>query len=240
MAIQVNGTTVIDNSRQLTNIASVDATTASAFSSAGVGGNKSWNVVSTYTNNTERSGTYNSGSTTLGTLPSSPQVKAFGAHIKFDGKVTTNNGTQQWNCKFIFSNSNSMSSNSYYLFSNWDYTSGYWPSINAYHTFEFAQAFFVNPEAYNMSTNGTSAAFGQETGGFYYGNNSTSISATSFPQRTIFAGSWANLGTPTVTNSNFPSFTPSSTIYTGFHLNATGGYSSGYIRNVSVKLIALY
>ena len=38
MAIQVNGTTVIDNSRQLTNIASVDSTTKSAIESAGVGG----------------------------------------------------------------------------------------------------------------------------------------------------------------------------------------------------------
>lgn len=38
MAIQVNGTTVIDNSRNLTNIASVDATTAAAIGAAGVGG----------------------------------------------------------------------------------------------------------------------------------------------------------------------------------------------------------
>ena len=38
MAIQVNGTTVIDNSRNLTNIASVDATTAAAIGNAGVGG----------------------------------------------------------------------------------------------------------------------------------------------------------------------------------------------------------
>lgn len=38
MAIQVNGTTVINNSRQLTNIASVDSTTKSAIESAGVGG----------------------------------------------------------------------------------------------------------------------------------------------------------------------------------------------------------
>lgn len=38
MAIQVNGTTVIDNSRNLTNIASVDATTVAAFSASGVGG----------------------------------------------------------------------------------------------------------------------------------------------------------------------------------------------------------
>ena len=38
MAIQVNGTQVIGNSRELTNIASIDATTATAIGNAGVGG----------------------------------------------------------------------------------------------------------------------------------------------------------------------------------------------------------
>ena len=38
MAIQVSGTTVIDDSRNLTNIASVDATTVTAIGAAGVGG----------------------------------------------------------------------------------------------------------------------------------------------------------------------------------------------------------
>lgn len=38
MAIQVSGTTVIDDSRNLTNIASVDATTVASISAAGVGG----------------------------------------------------------------------------------------------------------------------------------------------------------------------------------------------------------
>ena len=38
MAIQVNGTEVISNSRALNNIASVDATTATAIGAAGVGG----------------------------------------------------------------------------------------------------------------------------------------------------------------------------------------------------------
>ena len=37
MAIKVNGTTVIDDTRQLTNIASVDATTVTALSTAGAG-----------------------------------------------------------------------------------------------------------------------------------------------------------------------------------------------------------
>tara|TARA_R110001606_G_scaffold62334_1_gene145248 strand:- start:126 stop:545 length:420 start_codon:yes stop_codon:yes gene_type:complete len=38
MAIQVNGTTVINDSRALTNVASVDATTAASITAAGVGG----------------------------------------------------------------------------------------------------------------------------------------------------------------------------------------------------------
>ena len=38
MAIKVNGTTVINDSRALSNIASVDATTAAAIGNAGVGG----------------------------------------------------------------------------------------------------------------------------------------------------------------------------------------------------------
>ena len=37
MAIKVSGTTVIDDSRQLSNIASVDATTVTALSTAGAG-----------------------------------------------------------------------------------------------------------------------------------------------------------------------------------------------------------
>ena len=38
MAIKVNGTTVINDSRALTNVASVDATTAASITAAGVGG----------------------------------------------------------------------------------------------------------------------------------------------------------------------------------------------------------
>jgi hypothetical protein len=38
MAIQISGTTVVNNSRQLQNIASLDSTTISTISSAGIGG----------------------------------------------------------------------------------------------------------------------------------------------------------------------------------------------------------
>ena len=41
MAIKIGGTTVINDSRALTNIASVDATTVAALGAAGVGGGRS-------------------------------------------------------------------------------------------------------------------------------------------------------------------------------------------------------
>jgi len=78
MAIQVNGTTVIDNSRQLTNIASIDSTTASAFTAAGVGGGSAeWNNLSnvySYTYTSSHPNGHDTGmlniSTILSGLPS--------------------------------------------------------------------------------------------------------------------------------------------------------------------------
>ena len=77
MAIQVSGTEVISNSRALSNIASVDATTAASITAAGVGGGANeWTTLSnTYSFNYNMvSGTQNSGwldaSTILTGMPS--------------------------------------------------------------------------------------------------------------------------------------------------------------------------
>ena len=48
MAIKVNGTTVINDSRQLQNVASLDATTVAAIGAAGVGGGDVSEVAVTY------------------------------------------------------------------------------------------------------------------------------------------------------------------------------------------------
>lgn len=60
MAIQVSGTQVISNSRGLTNIASVDATTVAAFGAAGVGGGglEAWNPNATPNQTFTSSGTW--------------------------------------------------------------------------------------------------------------------------------------------------------------------------------------
>lgn len=50
MAIKINGTTVINDSRALSNIASVDATTAASMTAAGVGGSAGWEYVTTINN----------------------------------------------------------------------------------------------------------------------------------------------------------------------------------------------
>jgi hypothetical protein len=71
MAIKVNGTTVINDSRALSNIASVDATTAGAMAAAGVGG------LSTVVATDASMGTGSSLSFTLGDY----QIQ----HFYFDG-----------------------------------------------------------------------------------------------------------------------------------------------------------
>ena len=76
MAIKVNNTTVINDSRALQNISSVDATTVASMNLAGVGGSSSFsNKTSNYT---ATAGDLLSANTTGGsftiTLPSSPSV----------------------------------------------------------------------------------------------------------------------------------------------------------------------
>jgi len=66
MAIQVSGTQVIGNSRELTNIASVDATTAAAIGAAGVGTPQLYWGVTSMTNGNENYATivYNASTST--------------------------------------------------------------------------------------------------------------------------------------------------------------------------------
>ena len=70
MAIQVSGTQVIGNSRELTNIASVDATTAAAIEAAGIGGGGGfpiWDPTSTPDVTLTSSGTWTKPSLSDGT-----------------------------------------------------------------------------------------------------------------------------------------------------------------------------
>ena len=240
MAIQVNGTTVINNSRQLTNIASVDSTTVAALGAAGIGGSPSWNTEGTYTNNTERYGTYQTSTSTLASFPSG-SIKGWGYHLKFDAKVTTNSGVSKWNIKILFSNSNSWSSNSYYDLRNWDYTGGWFPSINNYHTVNVIRLYGVSDQAYKWTDGTTSTAYG---GGVAIddGNNQPTANpvAGSANKFDFQGGAFAEDYPPNTTNSNFPGdFSSGNTIYTGYHLNHTGQYGTGYVRNFSIKLLTL-
>ena len=70
MAIKVNGTTVINDSRALTNIASVDATTVAALGAAGVGASgPDWNQLGSTVSYSPERGTYTSPNYTV-TIPS--------------------------------------------------------------------------------------------------------------------------------------------------------------------------
>jgi len=77
MALQINGTTVVNNSRALQNIASVDSTTAASITSAGVGGG--WSQQST--------GTL-SGTTPQITIPNADFVRIYLFDWRHSGGTT--------------------------------------------------------------------------------------------------------------------------------------------------------
>ena len=116
MAIKVNGTTVINDSRALSNIASLDATTVAAIGAAGIGGGDEWQTIATYTNTT----TYDQGTSfQLGpigvTMPNYTSLTGFAFVIQREIRMTsgqygpdqklligpqTNTGSLRWNAGY--------------------------------------------------------------------------------------------------------------------------------------------
>ena len=95
MAIQVSSTTVIDNSRNLNNIAGADATTVSSLESAGLGGaSTGFGDVGTYgygrpSNNTS----YTAGDTNAGIIIRSFQRSWSNYSVYYDGSALVGLGT---------------------------------------------------------------------------------------------------------------------------------------------------
>lgn len=96
MAIKVGGTTVVDDSRQLTNIASVDATTVAALGAAGVGGGGSLEFTAT--------GTISAGNV-VGLTPSG-EVKVISGFKGSETDVASAGDYPQWLSSAYDSNSN--------------------------------------------------------------------------------------------------------------------------------------
>ena len=114
MAIQVNGTEVISNSRALNNIASVDATTAAAIGAAGVGGGPSWSLVqtSTISSVTGITGGWNMSNTFSYTVPSGVTGMAISFTVGSVSRNYNSGGTQQTGL-FIRPNNSDMTSQTY-------------------------------------------------------------------------------------------------------------------------------
>jgi hypothetical protein len=98
MAIKVNGTTVINDSRALSNIASVDATTAAAIGAAGVGGGQEWTLLSTYTNsNTYEQGTsFEIGDITVNMPSDMSSISGLAFVVEKDHRKSTSYGAGQY------------------------------------------------------------------------------------------------------------------------------------------------
>lgn len=113
MAIKVNNTTVINDSRALQNITSVDAATVSAMNLGGVGGASYINKTSNYTASTGQliSANTTGGSFTI-TLPSNPSVGDAVTIIDIDRSWFNNNLTVAASGKTFTDNKGTVAQNS--------------------------------------------------------------------------------------------------------------------------------
>lgn len=88
MAIQVSSTTVIDNSRNLNNIAGADATTVSNLQSAGLGASTTYGAVGTYVYAYRSSGRSIIENTTYAGSGLEPAAQAGGLSVISDDGTT--------------------------------------------------------------------------------------------------------------------------------------------------------
>jgi hypothetical protein len=232
MAIQVNGTTVINNSRALQNIASVDATTVAALGAAGVGGAATWQTLGTFNDSSTRVGNYQSGTTAV-TLPSTG-LKAFGFRLDMDALINNSSATNTYRIKILFSATNSFSSDSVEELYSWNSTSGYFPSANTWHDLKFSRVWGINSEAYDTASNSTTSILGSNPVGLAGHSPYLSYSNSKLIWNGFFGPSFPS------NPSNFPAVTPNTTLYIGYHLNYSNTYSGAHARNVNIKAIGLY
>ena len=231
MAIQVNGTTVINNSRQLTNIASVDSTTVAALGAAGVGGSATWKVLGTFSDSSTRVGNYQSGTTAV-TIPT--KLKAFGFRLDMDALIDSGAANATYRIKILFSGTNSFSSNSVEELYSWNSTSGYFPSTNTWHNLKFSRVWGINSEAYDTASNSTTSILGSNPVGIAGLSPYLSYSNSKLIWNGFFGPSFPS------NPSDFPGVTSGSTLYIGYHLNYSNTYSGAHARGVNIKAIGLY
>lgn len=158
MAIKVNGTTVINDSRALSNIASVDATTVAALGAAGVGGANinSFTVlnssVNTYDGRSVPEEQFNFGYTLSGLPPSYITLRSF-TSTKLVSLAAELNTTSTADSTFISNFSTSPGADAYagYQLTVYYYTSSTNTSkqvLNGTSTNGRAQAFFPKDATY--------------------------------------------------------------------------------------------
>jgi len=240
MAIKIGGTTVINDSRALTNIASVDATTVAALGAAGVGGAATWKTITTIADSTTRTSSYQSAFTQV-TMPSTA-VKGFGVVFDCDGRITSAPGSYSWEVHIALSTNNSWTANggisNQAQLGNARSTSGYWPAVNQWQNIQFGGIVGVDGESLNLDY---SAGYG--TTSKPRGRNISifqSPSATTSLARVEWDGDyWSGYGISNFTSSDAPTLLPNSTLYTSWWFDR---YSRGSveIRNVSLKIVGLY
>ena len=117
MAIQVNGTTVINNSRALQNISSVDATTVAALGNAGVGG-----LTTVLTDN----GTVNSSRLSISF------TGGYDRYIISLSDIRPSSDNQTWYMRLLNSSGSDITTGDHYVHGFSHTNGGYYRDVNNY------------------------------------------------------------------------------------------------------------
>jgi len=246
MAIQVGGTTVVNDSRELQNIASLDTTTTNTIAAA-ASSDYTWQTATTISDSTERT----SNHTVLNaiTLPSD-KIKGIGFNFDCDGKITTTS-SYRWEVYVALSKFSTWGSVvNYARFNNFMNTSGYWPATNTYYDINCSMTTGVNSETYD-SVNDTTVARALRRESHVVPSTSTSnpgyVSSSSYVLQHGKVLTWGgdywggNIFSPEFNpiGSDYPDLDPGDTIYFGFNWNPDSR-SGVYIKNIVCKLKLLY
>jgi len=223
MAIQVNGTTVIDNSRQLTNIASVDATTVAALNTAGVGGGSAeWQTVASSTLDTATRYEYTSPAIGV-TMPNWEELQGIGMEFSFDAYRASPDGYGAYINLYLPTVGYTPTSNSVYFYNS--YVTFNSSRINTWHN---NQKIFVGWELtsrYDLAQNssgGSAVNFGYNYSYF------TRSSGTIFSIGGA-SGYYSLLSSDLNPGQSF-----------NIYYKAYDGYSNFRIRNAQMKFLAKY
>lgn len=226
MAIQVNGTTVLDNSRNLTNITGADAATIAALNTAGVGGGvPEWQTVASSSLDTATRYEYTSPAIGV-TMPNWEELQGIGVEFSFDAYRASPDG---YGCYItLFLPQNGITPTDPYAFRYQFYNTFNSSQVDTWHNNQKVFLGWSLTSRYDLSTNSSGGS------NVYFDYSSTPSRYVTRTSNTIFYGSGHN-GYQAILSSDL---NPGQSF--NMYYQANDGYTNFRIRNAQIKFLAKY